>query len=420
MWQLNAVRVEELGRRPAASCSPRSRMRSATPAHRKLVVHDEKVGRAARAACWRDEGWNVYRLLVMVHDRAVRAQRGAGRGRARSSRASGCGGRWPRSAREQPFGWQAEAVAAAPRRWTSATGAPSRARDFAAPPDDPAAACRLYTADGLAQVDEVGTLERRRGPRPRHRRGAGRGRTTALAEGCDPVFLLTDAADWPQQLYRRLGFSPIGLLYEFLKLPLGESRSIDRGRIDRWTCSPCVVQDARTGEVLTLAYMNEEALRARARPARCGSGAARATSCGTRGRPRATSSACEALRYDCDEDALLALVEPAGPACHTGERTCFYRGDMEPEPAEALPALERTIARAPRRRAPTRATRPSCWPTRRAIGEKVREEAEEVARAAARRVRRAGGRGGRRRALPPDRAAGLARPDPGRRLRGAQ
>ena len=45
---------------------------------------------------------------------------------------------------------------------------------------------------------------------------------TARAEGCDPIFLLTDAADWPQQLYARLGFSPIGQLYEFLKLPLGE------------------------------------------------------------------------------------------------------------------------------------------------------------------------------------------------------
>ena len=31
------------------------------------------------------------------------------------------------------------------------------------------------------------------------------------------------------------------------------------------------------------------------------------------------------LRYDCDADTLLALVHPAGPACHTGERTCFYR-----------------------------------------------------------------------------------------------
>src|ERR671914_12289 len=88
--------------------------------------------------------------------------------------------------------------------------------------------------------------------------------------------------------------------------------------------TPCIVQDARTGEVLTLAYMNEESLR----------------------RTRETSGnvlRLAALRYDGDEDALLALVEPAGPACHTGERTCFYRGDMDPAPHEALPALERTI-----------------------------------------------------------------------------
>src|SRR3982750_1536766 len=51
------------------------------------------------------------------------------------------------------------------------------------------------------------------------------------------------------------------------------------------------------------------------------------------------------LRYDCDLDAVLALVEPAGPACHTGERTCFHNGEVEPLAAhEALPVLERTIA----------------------------------------------------------------------------
>jgi phosphoribosyl-ATP pyrophosphohydrolase/phosphoribosyl-AMP cyclohydrolase len=91
----------------------------------------------------------------------------------------------------------------------------------------------------------------------------------------------------------------------------------------------------------------------------------------------------KAMRYDCDGDALLALVEPAGPVCHTGERTCFHRGDFPEGPSyDVLPALERTIAT---RRAAgdtdgsyTAAllAKPE-W-----IGEKVQEEAEEVARAA--------------------------------------
>ena len=89
-----------------------------------------------------------------------------------------------------------------------------------------------------------------------------------------------------------------------------------------------------------------------------------------------------ALRIDCDGDVLLALVEPAGPACHTGERTCFHQGEVEPAaPYEILPVLERTIeARA--------AERPEGSYTARLLqepglaGAKVQEEAEEVARAA--------------------------------------
>jgi phosphoribosyl-ATP pyrophosphohydrolase/phosphoribosyl-AMP cyclohydrolase len=88
-----------------------------------------------------------------------------------------------------------------------------------------------------------------------------------------------------------------------------------------------------------------------------------------------------AIRYDCDADALLALVQPAGPACHTGERTCFHRGELEPAaPHEALPALERTIAA-------RRAGAPEGSYTARLLadpgfnGDKVQEEAEEVVRA---------------------------------------
>ena len=62
------------------------------------------------------------------------------------------------------------------------------------------------------------------------------------------------------------------------------------------------------------------------------------------GRDERQCQRVRALRVDCDGDALLALVEPAGPACHTGERTCFFSGELEPPaPHEALPGLERTL-----------------------------------------------------------------------------
>jgi phosphoribosyl-ATP pyrophosphohydrolase/phosphoribosyl-AMP cyclohydrolase len=103
-----------------------------------------------------------------------------------------------------------------------------------------------------------------------------------------------------------------------------------------------------------------------------------------KGATSGNTQAVRALRLDCDGDAVLALVEPAGPACHTGERTCFYRGELEPPaPHEVLPGLERTIAA---RAADGAAARGSYTAQLLAdppfIGEKVREEAEEVTRAA--------------------------------------
>jgi phosphoribosyl-ATP pyrophosphohydrolase/phosphoribosyl-AMP cyclohydrolase len=103
------------------------------------------------------------------------------------------------------------------------------------------------------------------------------------------------------------------------------------------------------------------------------------------------------IRYDCDGDALVALVEPAGPACHTGQRSCFYRDlngtadgavdappvDGEPEPAahEATAVLERTLAdRRDRRPEGSYTVELLDDPAR--IGDKVREEAGEVVAAA--------------------------------------
>jgi phosphoribosyl-ATP pyrophosphohydrolase/phosphoribosyl-AMP cyclohydrolase len=144
---------------------------------------------------------------------------------------------------------------------------------------------------------------------------------------------------------------------------------------------PVIVQDWHSGEVLTLAYANAEAVR---RTRESGELHLYSRSRGEQWHKGATSGntqAVRALRLDCDGDALLALVEPAGPACHTGERTCFHHGALEPPaPHEALPVLERTLAeRAAQRPAGSYTVALLEDPV--LAGEKVREEAEEVTRA---------------------------------------
>ena len=146
--------------------------------------------------------------------------------------------------------------------------------------------------------------------------------------------------------------------------------------------APCVVQDWNTGEVLTLAYVNRESL---ARTRATGEMHLFSRSRQEPWHKGATSGntlAVREIRYDCDGDAVLALVEPAGPACHTGERTCFHRGELEPPaPHESLPILERTIAE-------RAGSRPGGSYTVQLLddpvlsGAKVQEEAEEVVRAA--------------------------------------
>jgi phosphoribosyl-ATP pyrophosphohydrolase/phosphoribosyl-AMP cyclohydrolase len=162
----------------------------------------------------------------------------------------------------------------------------------------------------------------------------------------------------------------------------GEDAAI---RFDAQGLVPCVVQDATTGEVLTLAYMNEEALR-RTRETRETHFFSRSRQeLWHKGETSGNVQRVRQLRFDCDADALVALVDPAGPACHTGERTCFHRGldgTMEPEPYEALAALERTIAERSEER-PEGSYTVELLDDPARVGDKVREEADEAARAAA-------------------------------------
>jgi phosphoribosyl-ATP pyrophosphohydrolase/phosphoribosyl-AMP cyclohydrolase len=157
---------------------------------------------------------------------------------------------------------------------------------------------------------------------------------------------------------------------------------VDAIRFDDSGLVPCVVQDADTGEVLTLAYMNRDALERTRATGETWFWSRSRGELWHKGETSGNVQRVRELRWDCDGDALLALVEPAGPACHTGERTCFHNGELEPPvPGEALAVLERTIAA-------RRAARPEGSYTARLladpalIGDKVREEADEVARAA--------------------------------------
>jgi phosphoribosyl-ATP pyrophosphohydrolase/phosphoribosyl-AMP cyclohydrolase len=160
---------------------------------------------------------------------------------------------------------------------------------------------------------------------------------------------------------------------------------------------PCVVQDEASAEVLLLAYVNEKALEMTLETGEMHFFSRSRDQIWRKGETSGATMAVRQLRYDCDGDAVLAIVAPSGAACHTGERSCFYRevggaagAQKDAPPAageprrvvhEALPALERTLkGRVAERPAGSYTVELLDNPT--LIGEKVEEEAEEVVRAA--------------------------------------
>jgi phosphoribosyl-AMP cyclohydrolase / phosphoribosyl-ATP pyrophosphohydrolase len=157
---------------------------------------------------------------------------------------------------------------------------------------------------------------------------------------------------------------------------------VDEIVFDERGLAPCVVQDSRTGEVLTLAYMNEEALRRTRETGQMHFWSRSREELWRKGETSGNVQRLVALRFDCDHDTVLALVEPAGPACHTGARSCFHNGDLTSVPHEALPALERVVAKR-RDVAPEGSYTAELLADPPRLGEKVREEAGEAARAAA-------------------------------------
>ena len=86
-----------------------------------------------------------------------------------------------------------------------------------------------------------------------------------------------------------------------------------------------IVQDARTKEVLMFAFMNAQSLRATLDSGYATFWSRRRKTLWRKGETSGHVQIVQEVRYDCDGDALLLLVEPHGPACHTGETSCFYR-----------------------------------------------------------------------------------------------
>jgi phosphoribosyl-ATP pyrophosphohydrolase/phosphoribosyl-AMP cyclohydrolase len=113
------------------------------------------------------------------------------------------------------------------------------------------------------------------------------------------------------------------------KLKVKSQRSkvikLPRLRFDRLGLIPAIIQDKKTGEVLMLAYMNKESLKITLKEKRTCFYSRSRKVLWRKGETSGNIQKVKGIWYDCDKDALLIKVEQVGVACHTGNRSCFYR-----------------------------------------------------------------------------------------------
>ena len=120
-------------------------------------------------------------------------------------------------------------------------------------------------------------------------------------------------------------------------------------RYDEYGLVPVIAQDAKTNEVLTLAYANQEAVEKTVATGEAHYYSRSRSELWRKGETSGNTQRIVEVRLDCDSDALLYRVEPRGPACHTGERSCFFtpvyrEGGEVPNLGQTLTRLAGTIA----------------------------------------------------------------------------
>lgn len=121
-----------------------------------------------------------------------------------------------------------------------------------------------------------------------------------------------------------------------------DAASIDWGKMNGLI--PAVVQDAETGRLLMLAFMNREALERTLETGKATFWSRTRNSLWCKGETSGNFLAVRSLHLDCDRDSVLVVAQPAGPTCHTGNTSCFVE-DRQFVGPEFLGYLERVIAR---------------------------------------------------------------------------
>ena len=119
--------------------------------------------------------------------------------------------------------------------------------------------------------------------------------------------------------------------------------NLDDIQFDERGLIPAIVQDAATREVLTLAYMNRESLARTLETKQTWFWSRSRNELWHKGATSGNTQEVVSLALDCDRDAIIVLVKPAGPACHTGAVSCFDTGALRPALGPLLDQLYELI-----------------------------------------------------------------------------